>query len=173
MRRFAPSQIRESRCSPGLGVVVLKNPRAAMLVRTNEQCSRDPVKPVMDRTRIALASFLPALLILLCGQSLPAQCIDCAKKNSTFQACTLQKGEHFSSDVVSSTDITPRRATSRPGKAGHNNAPTLDPISRFHQVEQVPLAICSARRESPLALATSWQFACRTALQPRAPSSDS
>ena len=173
MQRLAPLQIHESKCSSGPGVVVLKNFRATTFVQTNEQCSGDSVKPVMDRTRIALASFLPALWILLCGQSLPAQCIDCAKESSTFQTCTLQKGKHLSSGVVSSTDITARRATPRPGKPDHSNPPILDPISRVHKVEQAPLAICSARRESTLALATCWQFACRTALEPRAPSSDS
>lgn len=172
MQRFAPLHNRENRSSQASTVVALRTLSAHTLTRTpNEQSSQDPVKRVMDRTKIAFAALLPALWLLLCGQGLSAQRIDCSKEISRDQTCTLQSGKYCSSDAVLSQDITARRASSRLGKSGNSNTTLLNPISRPHTLEHASLVIRSPRRESPLALATCWQFVCRAALDPRAPSS--
>ena len=124
----------------------------------------------MDRTKLAFAALFPALWLLLCGPGLSAQHIDCSKKSSGAQACTLQSGKHCSSDAVSSRDITARRAASRLGKSGNGNALPLHLVSGLNVPERASAAV-TPERESPVALATYWQFALRAALAPRAPSS--
>ena len=138
---------------------------------SNEQSSRDSVKRVMDRTRIAFAALLPALWLLLCGQALSAQRIDCPNEACTDPTCTFQNGKHSSFDAVSSPDLTARRATSRLGKSGNGNTDLVTAVSREYGVEHASLAIRSARPQGPSGLAARWQFDCRAALDPRAPSS--
>ena len=171
MQRLAPFTIREDRSSRDSTVVAFTTTSAQMPVRIpHEQSSHEPVKGMMDRTKIAFAALVPALWLLLCGQGLPAQCIDCPKAPSSAHTCTLQNDKACSSDAVSSQDTTARRAASRLGKSGNTNPLVVNPISRSHAVERTPTPV-SAQRESPIALATCWQFVCRTALEPRAPSS--
>ena len=125
----------------------------------------------MDRTKIAFAALLPALWLLLCGQGISAQCIECSNGTCRDPLCTLQNGKHSSLAVVSSPDVTARRATSRLGKPDNGNTSLVNAVSRAYAVEPASLAIRSARRQSPPDLATRWQFDCRAALEPRAPSS--
>jgi hypothetical protein len=172
MQQFAPSDNRENRSSHASTTVAFTTLSTHTLARApNEQSSCDPVKRVMDRTKIAFVALLPALWLLVCGQGLSAQCIDCSKEVSRDQTCTLLSCKYCPSDAVSSQDISARRAPSRPGKSGNTNATLLSPISRPHAVEHASLALSCPRRESRAALATCWQFACRAALDPRAPSS--
>jgi len=171
MQRFAPLHV--ARIGPlGTSCSGLYNPeRSRARTIPNERSSRDPVKGVMDRTKIAFAALLPALWLLLCGEGLSAQCVDWSNGTCRDPSCTLQNGKHSSLAVVSSPDVTARRATSRLGKSGNGNTSSVNAVSRAYAVEHAPLAICSARRQSPPDLATRWQFDCRAALDPRAPSS--
>ena len=172
MQRIRTITHRENGSSYDSTVVAFTTPSAHTLARTpNEQSSCNPVKGVMDRTRIAFAALFPVLWLLLCGQGLSAQCVDCSKEISSHQTCTLLSCQHCPPDAVSSQDIPARRAPSRLGKSGNTNTALLSPISRRPTAEHAPLAIRSPRRESPLAVAMCWQFVCRAALDPRAPSS--
>jgi hypothetical protein len=171
MQRFASSHLPRTGPLETSRSCFYNPERSRACAIPNEQSSRDPVKGVMDRTKIALAALLPALWLLLCGQGLPEQCIDCSNETCMDLTCTLQNGKHSSLEAVPSPDITARRATSRLGKSGNANTPLVTAVSREHAVEHAYLAILSARRQSPPGLVARWQFDCRAALDPRAPSS--
>ena len=172
MRRFASFAPREGRPFQTRTSLLSQTPalRHPHEVQMNKLRS-NPVKALMDRIKIAFAAIFPAVWLLLCGQALSAQCTDYSKETSRDHPGTLQGCKPCSPDALTFQDATARRAPSRLGKSGHAKPLLFNPISRPHTVEHPSLAICSPRRESPLALATCWQFICRAALDPRAPSS--
>ena len=137
----------------------------------NEGSPRTPVKPAMDRVKITLVVLFPALWLLASGQSLLDPRDSCATPAPCNSTCTSEDGKPCPSHPLCSPDISARPVRSRLGpQVGHSNLLPLEPISPSYSVERTPQTVF-AQRESPLALATSWQFACRDALDPRAPSS--
>ena len=137
----------------------------------NERSPRTPVKPAMDRVKITLVALFPALWLLTSGQSLLDPRDSCANPAPCNSTCTCEDGEPCPSHPLGSPDISARPVRSRLGpQVGHSNLLPLEPISPSYAVERTPQTVF-AQRESPPALATSWQFACRAALDPRAPSS--
>jgi hypothetical protein len=171
MRRFASFAPREGRPFQTRTSLLSQTPalRHPHEVQMNKLRS-NPVKALMDRIKIAFAAIFPAVWLLLCGQALSAQRMDWSKETSRDHPGTLQGCKPCSPDALISQDATARRAPSRLGKSGNANTLFVNPISRSHAVERMPIPL-SAQRESPFGLATCWQFVCRTALDPRAPSS--
>ena len=137
----------------------------------NERSRRAVVKPAMDRVKITLVALLPALWLLASGQSFFDPRDSCANPAPCNSTCTSEDGKPCPSHPLYSPDISARPVRSRLGpQVGHSNLLPLEPISASYAVERAPQTL-SAQRESPPAVATSWQFACRAALDPRAPSS--
>ena len=137
----------------------------------NERRQVTAVKPIMDRARITLVALLPALWLLIPGQYLLGACAVCTNTASCDTTCAFEGAKQCPLHSVCSFDAAARPVKSRIApQVPKGNFIPLEPVSRSHAVERTPTAV-SAQRESPLALATSWQFTCRAALHPRAPSS--
>jgi hypothetical protein len=134
----------------------------------NERPQRAVVKPVMDRARITLVAVFPALWLLVSGSYLPAPGDGCpAKCDSTF---AFGAGKQCPPYSVCTGDTAARPVNPRIGpQAGNGNVIPLESSFRSHSIERLSAPVFT-QRESPLALAVSWQFACRAAPEPRAPS---
>src|SRR5262249_5673264 len=133
----------------------------------NERATRFAVKATMDRVKLMLVALLPAFWLLPAGPSLV--CDNCVARGSDDSGVAIQCDKHGPSHSIYSTDISARPVTSRAGKHfGKSNTLLFEPFSESPSLTRLAP---SEQRESPLALRTSWQFACRAAGEPRAPSS--
>ena len=137
----------------------------------NERSRKRAVKTVMNRVKLSLVALLPAFWLLASGQSLLDPCDICASRGFDVSKSTFEGGKQCPLHSVCSFDTAARPVKSRIGpQVPKGKFMPLEPIARSHAVERTPTLV-SAQRESPIALATCWQFACRAALDPRAPSS--
>jgi len=126
------------------------------------------VKDDMDRVRLALVALLPTLFLLASGQSVQGVCERCVTSEA---GSALGERGKPSAPPLTSTEFSARTAHARIGKyQGHGSLTPVEPFSELRSVEP-PTRILPAVHARPIALAVSWQFACRTALAPRAPSS--
>jgi len=139
----------------------------------NEQCERWVVKADMDRVKVALVSLLPVLWLMASGQYFADPCRNCATTKASDSKFALESGKRCpSNDATSSTDLSARRANARIGShLTKANLFPVEPTTGSGSVDGRFLVDFSSACDGPRALATRWQFDCRAAPQPRAPSS--
>jgi len=138
----------------------------------NEQCERWVVKADMDRVKVALVSLLPALWLMASGQCFARPCDSCATDNAPDSKFALESGKHCPSKEANSIDLSARRANARIGShLAKANFFSSEQTTSSRSVDRRFLTDFSSSREGPRALATRWQFDCRAASEPRAPSS--
>ena len=144
-------------------------PERRVFPRTENECIvSEMVKGLMDRLKVSLISLFSGLSFLVSGQSL---FVDCAVQDSNQTTCVLQSSKDSCSHGLNSYDIFARQAVSRIGKhLGKGHLPSSHLLCRSHSLERIFLKLSCADSEKPSALATCWQFECRAALNPRAPS---
>jgi len=129
------------------------------------------VKGLMNRPKVALISLFSGLSLLVSGQSLFIPCADCELQDSNHGTCVLQSGKDSCSHGFNSYDVSARQAVSRLGKQlGKGNLPPSHLLCRSTSLERIFLKPSSLDGAKPSALASRWQFECRAALNPRAPS---
>jgi hypothetical protein len=137
---------------------------------SNEGALRTFAKPAKDRAKIALVALFPALWLAASGQPLLGLCDGSGSSSPCNSTCTAECGKQRPSHPFGSPDFSARPVRSRLGpQVGNSNPLLLEPVTHSEAGERRPVA-AFAKRESPLALAASWQFACRAAADPRAPS---
>ena len=120
----------------------------------------------------AFIFLLPALFLLISGPGLVAR-PGCWSPASRGAICNLQSGKKATSAVVVLVDVSTRRPVSRIGKQfqfGRGSPPLLDVISFPDLIGSTFLISFSPQRRGPDTLASRWQFDCRAAGVPRAPS---
>jgi hypothetical protein len=125
----------------------------------------------MDRVKITLAAMLPALWLLASGQCFVDGRGGCGDLRSGETAGVNEGGKHRDSNAQCSSELSARRTSSRigtqPAKGYH---PKLEPISGLQFSNHWLFAVSNSQAQGPSALASRWQFDCRAAPQPRAPS---
>ena len=136
----------------------------------NERSAQWRVTAVMNRIRITFVALLPALWLLASGQFLfDSSGNGAATTGGCHSQCVLEGGKHCLSHPPSASDISARGIRSRVGKhSGKSDLICLEPIS-CSAWPRSAIACFTVHTSSP-ALATGWQFACRAAPNPRAPS---
>src|SRR5439155_15891736 len=115
---------------------------------------------------VIVASFLPTLWLVTSGQCLLDPVGPCAWISAS-ESGKGSHSKHARSFLSAARPINLRIGT----QSGPDKAPSLETISCGRIFELAHLAISSPGSEGTLALARRWQFDCRTALEPRAPSS--
>ena len=126
----------------------------------------------MDRVKVTLASLLPVLWLMASGQSFADPCGGCPTKAPCSSTVALENGQRCPSNEASSTDVSTWRANARIGSHSSKGNPLfVEPTDRSEAVSRRFLVDFSSFREGPGVLATRWQFDCRVASEPRAPSS--
>ena len=134
--------------------------------KPNERSHTSGVEPMMDRVKVTIAALLPALLLLASGQYLLGDVH--ASCNSS--ACTIQDGSNCDSHPLCPPDTTARLINLRLAKHFGKAYPQVqEPISSKITLERSIRAVFT-ENQSPSSSST-WQFACRAAGNPRAPSS--
>ena len=137
---------------------------------STERIANQVVKASMSRVRITVVALFPVLW-LLAGQSLLEPGTDCAAVGIFHSNPALDSSELWPASPHLSTDISTRVVHSRSGKISGKTTPLpFEFLSRLQSARAFAAAL-SSQFPSPPALATSWQFACRAALEPRAPTS--
>src|SRR5258705_1863614 len=126
----------------------------------------------MDRVKVTLVALLPALWLMASGQCFA----DPRGGRETISArdskFAFESGKHCPSNEPCSTDLSARRAKARIGSHSAKGNPFfIEPIAHSQVTHPRFSGNFSSVREGPLALATHWQFDCRAAPEPRAPSS--
>jgi hypothetical protein len=125
----------------------------------------------MDRVKVTLVSFLPALWLMASGPCLVDPCGNCATVSTCGSAFAFEKGKHCPSSGTSCIDVSALPSGARMGSHSvKGNLFCVQPTTGS-VVDRRFLANFSFDREGALALATRWQFDCRAAAEPRAPSS--
>jgi hypothetical protein len=138
----------------------------------NERPESDVVKALMDRMKVTLVALLPALWLMASGQYFLDPCGNCPAASASDSSFAFEKGQHCSSNEAGSIDLSARRTNLRVGaQSAKSNFFPVGPTVGSNSVSQRFSAVLSSNREGPLALATRWQFDCRAAPEPRAPSS--
>jgi hypothetical protein len=126
----------------------------------------------MDRVKVTLAALLPALWLMASGQCFADPCGSCATVSARDSKFAFESGKQCPSNEASSIDLSARRAKARIGShSAKANLFFIEPIAHSKVAHPKFSGNFSSVREGPLALATRWQFDCRAAPQPRAPSS--
>src|SRR5262249_20520937 len=130
-------------------------------LKPNERPMKPRVKVEMERVKLTLVALLPTLFLLASGQSVQGVCVRCVKPDAGSAIC---EGGKQSAPPLTSTEFSARTAHVRLGKyQGQGNLPPVEPFSELRSVEP-PSRIFPALQARTMALAVSWQFACRTAL---------
>src|SRR5882724_11568897 len=130
------------------------------------------VKRLMERVKVTLVSLLPALWLMSSGQYFLDPCGNFVTASACDSTFAFESGQHCPSNAESSIDLSPRRANSRVGShSAKTHFPFAEPVVDSQADYRRLLANFSPQRKAPLALATRWQFDCRAAPEPRAPSS--
>src|ERR1051325_3993860 len=126
----------------------------------------------MDRVKVTLVALLPALWLMASGQYFLDPCGNCPAASAADSAYAIQKAENGPSSETGSVDLSTRRANLRIGQQSlRGNFFFVQPIARSQPVDEQFLSELSSNREGPPVLAARWQFDCRAAPEPRAPSS--
>ena len=137
----------------------------------SERHEKYKVKASMS-TKFSFIGLLSALCLLASGYSGFGSCNDCAPASQD-RAAAFESAKHCSLSSFFSSDLSARRFSSRNGQQiGKSDVPLVESAWSSHIVER-DIAILCPRLDGPLSLISSWQFACRAALDPRAPSSRS
>ena len=136
---------------------------------TSERVGHSPVECLMNRGKLTLVAFLPVLWLFASGESLLASCDECGTRICDSQSI-LNGGKGCPAQPLSNSDAAASALHSRILK--HSGKSSLTPCENIcGSVSLQPQAVAHlAPRTNSLDLATSWQFACRAALDPRAPS---
>ena len=105
----------------------------------------------------------------LLPQGFAIPCDNCGIFGSQDVTCSLQPCKGSAGDVLVSPNSSTVRAATRTGKNfGKSHLPSLDPLARSHGNGRT-LTISFPESQSPFTIATCWQFDCRAAHHPRAP----
>jgi hypothetical protein len=171
MRRLArfPAAPAGTPFDPGNRVL----PRRTSSISTEaafERFGRSFVQAIVDRAKITLACIVPAFCLLICAESLAASCDRCGSEPGTESTYSLQDGRHPPLHRPLSSDAAVRHGILRTGKLSKSQPLTFLPIRHSRTAVAAPLELSSPRHESPPTLVTRWQFICRAARDPRAPS---
>ena len=136
---------------------------------TNERLGRLPVECLMNRGKLTLVVLLPVVWLFASGESLLASCEECGTRICNSQSI-LKGGKGCPAQPLSNSDAAASAIHSRVLKhSGKNGLTPCENIYRSFSLQPDAVAYFAPRTNSP-DLATSWQFAYRTALDPRAPS---
>ena len=128
------------------------------------------VKAAMDRVKITLVVLLPALWLMASGQRFLDPCANCT--SASVWAHSFKGGNPCPSAETGSVDLSARRANSRiSSQPPKPNFFSLERIGRSESLHDQFFAYYPSNREGLNALAIRWQFDCRAAPEPRAPSS--
>ena len=129
------------------------------------------VEALMNGGKHALVILLSALWLCASGQSLLAPCDSCRTGASASPNHILDAGKSCPCSPFSNSDFAGTAihsgVTKHLGKAG----PIVCENACRSSVLAAPADIQCSLRHSAQDRATSWQFVCRAALDPRAPSS--
>jgi len=136
----------------------------------NERAGHSPVESLMNRAKLGFVALLPVLWLLGSGESLLASCEECGVMGSCGSASLLDGGKPCPSQPISGSDAAASTVHSRVVKhTGKSSLTPCENICRSCSLPSKAIAHVAPRKSSP-DLATTWQFACRAALDPRAPS---
>jgi hypothetical protein len=137
---------------------------------STERRAKQAVKASMSRFKIALVALLPGLW-LLAGQSLIEPSLDCAVGGVLDSNHALDGSKFSHTYPPFSSDVSTRVIHSRSGKiSGKTSSLPFEFLSGV-QTATAFSAAPSILFHNPPELASSWQFACRAAPEPRAPTS--
>ena len=136
----------------------------------NERVGHSPVECLTNRAKFGFVALLPVLWILASGESLLASCDGCNSTGLCDSQSIVDGGKPCPSQPLSGSDAAPSAVHSRVVKhSGKSSLTPSEDICRTFSLQSNAVAR-PAPRTSPPDLATSWQFTCRAALDPRAPS---
>ena len=136
----------------------------------NKQSRKTAHKPGVDRLKITLVALFPALWLLTSTHSVHGSNGASGSAVQDRSTCNAECGKPCGSRPLSA-DISAPPFRSRFGsQMPESTSPPLKAEFPSCAIERVPVPVF-AQRETLLTLARSWQFACRAALDPRAPSS--
>jgi hypothetical protein len=125
----------------------------------------------MDRVKVTLVALLPALWLMASGQSFTGRCPSCASASSRDSTLALESGQCCPSDAAGSVGLSALRANPRIGAhSAKSNFRPLEPIDYSQAFNRTLFANSPSQRDGLIALAVRWQFDCRAASEPRAPS---
>jgi hypothetical protein len=127
----------------------------------------------MDRVKVALVSLLPVLWLMASGQSFAEPCRNCATANKADSKFALESGRRCPShEATASIDLSVRRAKARIGsQSAKTSFFPVEPTIGSQSVDGRFSSGFSSFHDGACALAVRWQFDCRAASEPRAPSS--
>jgi hypothetical protein len=149
----------------------LQRERKNMSARNQtEQPRRSTVKSLMNRVKVALIVFFPALWLLVSGQSAFNSGSDRASSGVCPDCSAAKCARHYAINSGYSFDFPARPLASRFAPKFSKNRIIPIEAASARAIERASLTV-SARREGPSSLAASWQFVLRAAAEPRAPSS--
>jgi len=136
----------------------------------NERAGHSPVECLMNRTKLGFVALLPVLWLLASGESLLASCCECGGTGLCDSQSIRDSGNRCPSQPISGSDAAVIAVHSRVLKhSGNGSLTPCENICQPFSLQSNAVARLAPRTNSPN-LATSWQFACRAALDPRAPS---
>ena len=125
---------------------------------------------VAQRTRFALVALLPAFCLIVSGQTAFVSCDNCSATIFDSCDCTIQAWKHSPRGSEACLDLSVGRLASRTGKQSGRNVMLPDLILGSSCAEQSSLAEPATQRPRGFAVTPPWQFDCRAAGEPRAPS---
>jgi len=136
----------------------------------SERTTHQAVQPSMSRVKITLVALFPVFW-LLAGQSVLDFCADCTILDAADSKAALSTGKKCNSHTPFSSDISKHAVRSRIGKIAAKIQLLPAELTSRSNSDEASSSAHSELPSAPPALAASWQFACRAALEPRAPSS--
>jgi hypothetical protein len=124
---------------------------------------------VMPRPNFPLLAIFSAFSLLVLGQPALPRCEDCLFSYNV--TGSFQSSTHSCSDSLVSCDLSARRLNSRTGQHSSNlHQLLLIPVFPLPTVAREP-ASSDPQPDKLVFLSCTWQFSCRAAPLPRAPSS--
>jgi hypothetical protein len=129
-----------------------------------------PAIAVTNRVKLALAVLMPALWLFASGQSLLAYGDECTFAGVDSSQASLDSGKSFPHQPFCGSDAAAMGVHARLVKHLGKGSPSYrEHFCSLDFLLPLTAALRAARENSP-DLVSSWQFACRAALDPRAPS---
>ena len=123
--------------------------------------------PVASRAKLAFVALVPALWLVACGQSLLIACDD--PTGCSHSQCGLDADKDCHSMPLSCSDDAVRVTRSRVVNFFGKSSLTFWGDGSTSSSARPPVVARLASNLKSPELATFWQFACRAALEPRAP----
>ena len=137
---------------------------------TNERAGNSSVECLMNRAKLGFVALLPVVWLLASGESLLASCAECGGTGFCDSQSILGNGKRCPPQPLSGSDAAASGVHSRILKhSGKSSLTPCENICRSSSLQSNGVARLTPHANSPN-FATSWQFACRAALEPRAPS---